>query len=99
MATNFPPFCGESEIGTLFAIMKVLGTPSEQSWPGVSLLPEWHTAFPQWKHVGVERVLKKREDMPKLGVELLQALVKFVPQSRMKAINAKRAAKKLLPTC
>eukprot|EP00928_Gymnodinium_smaydae_P035800 TRINITY_DN2512_c0_g2_i2.p1 TRINITY_DN2512_c0_g2~~TRINITY_DN2512_c0_g2_i2.p1 ORF type:complete len:360 (-),score=44.26 TRINITY_DN2512_c0_g2_i2:465-1466(-) len=99
MATSWPLFSGDSEIGTLFAIMKMLGTPSEQSWPGVSSLPNWHAAFPQWKHVGVERVLEKRADVPQIGGELLQGLLKFVPHARMKAGAASRAAQKVLSLC
>eukprot|EP00928_Gymnodinium_smaydae_P008225 TRINITY_DN12990_c0_g1_i1.p1 TRINITY_DN12990_c0_g1~~TRINITY_DN12990_c0_g1_i1.p1 ORF type:complete len:112 (-),score=23.42 TRINITY_DN12990_c0_g1_i1:320-622(-) len=100
MATSHPLFCGDSEIGTIFAIMKILGTPSEQSWPGVSFLQNWFAAYPQWKYVGVESVLEtRRADVPEVGVELLQALLKFVPQQRLKANVAKRVAKKLHATC
>jgi serine/threonine protein kinase len=34
-------FEGDSEIGQLFQIFRVLGTPNEESWPGVSLLPDF----------------------------------------------------------
>eukprot|EP00928_Gymnodinium_smaydae_P006511 TRINITY_DN12313_c0_g1_i1.p1 TRINITY_DN12313_c0_g1~~TRINITY_DN12313_c0_g1_i1.p1 ORF type:complete len:354 (+),score=67.74 TRINITY_DN12313_c0_g1_i1:82-1062(+) len=94
MATSYPLFSGDSEIGTLFAIMQMLGTPSEKTWPGVSSFAYWH-AYPQWKHVGVdERILANRPDFPREGVELLQALIQMVPHSRFKANVAKRVAKK-----
>lgn len=28
---------------------RVLGTPNEQSWPGVSSLPDYKSAFPKWQ--------------------------------------------------
>lgn len=27
---------------------RILGTPSEDSWPGVSQLPDYKSTFPQW---------------------------------------------------
>lgn len=44
-STVFP---GGSEIETLFLHFKLLGTPSETSWPGVSSLPHWSTRFPRF---------------------------------------------------
>lgn len=29
-------------------IRSVLGTPSEESWPGVKQLPDYKPTFPQW---------------------------------------------------
>ena len=39
-------FEGDSEIGQLFTIFRVLGTPNEESWPGVSLLPDFLSQAP-----------------------------------------------------
>ena len=41
MATGRPLFPGDSEIDELFRIFRVLGTPTEASWPGVSSLPDY----------------------------------------------------------
>ena len=42
-------FEGDSEIGQLFQIFRVLGTPDESSWPGVSLLPDFLSEVPRWQ--------------------------------------------------
>ena len=41
MITRRPLFPGDSEIDELFRIFRVLGTPSEESWPGVTRLPDY----------------------------------------------------------
>jgi len=38
MATGEAPFCGQSEIDTIFKIFRLLGTPTEESWPGYQKL-------------------------------------------------------------
>lgn len=42
-------FPGDSEINQLHRIFKVLGTPDEAVWPGVTSLRYWSDQFPQWK--------------------------------------------------
>jgi hypothetical protein len=41
MATGKPIFPGDSEIDELFRIFRLLGTPTEAVWPGVSSLPDY----------------------------------------------------------
>lgn len=41
MATGKPIFPGDSEIDELFRIFRLLGTPTEVVWPGVSSLPDY----------------------------------------------------------
>lgn len=48
MVTRKPLFPGDSEIDEIFKIFRLLGTPDEDVWPGVSLLPDFKTTFPQW---------------------------------------------------
>lgn len=36
------------QIGQLFKIFQVLGTPSETTWQGVEGMPCWQPHFPQW---------------------------------------------------
>ena len=40
-------FPGDSELQQLLHIFKLLGTPSEDEWPGVTKLRDWHE-FPDW---------------------------------------------------
>lgn len=48
MALGSPLFQGDSEIGQLYQIFNLLGTPDEMSWPGVASLPDWQPIFPKW---------------------------------------------------
>jgi serine/threonine protein kinase len=48
MALGSPLFQGDSEIGQLYQIFKILGTPDETSWPGIASLPDWQPIFPKW---------------------------------------------------
>ena len=45
MITRRPLFPGDSEIDELFRIFRVLGTPSEESWPGVTRLPDYKVQY------------------------------------------------------
>ena len=49
MVNQKPLFPGDSEIDELFKIFRVLGTPTEETWPGVASLPDYKSTFPQWK--------------------------------------------------
>ncbi|GMQ03497.1 hypothetical protein CsSME_00049274 [Camellia sinensis var. sinensis] len=48
MVNQRPLFPGDSEIDELFKIFRVLGTPNEDTWPGVTSLPDFKSAFPKW---------------------------------------------------
>lgn len=40
---------GSQEIDELFKIFRLLGTPDEQSWPGVTEHPDYKDTFPKWE--------------------------------------------------
>ncbi|KAL0327527.1 UNVERIFIED_CONTAM: Cell division control protein 2A [Sesamum angustifolium] len=48
MVNRRPLFPGDSEIDELFKIFRVMGTPNEDTWPGVTSLPDFKSAFPKW---------------------------------------------------
>nr|XP_027085244.1 cell division control protein 2 homolog A-like isoform X3 [Coffea arabica] len=48
MVNQRPLFPGDSEIDELFKIFRVMGTPNEDTWPGVTSLPDFKSAFPKW---------------------------------------------------
>lgn len=43
-----PLFAGDSEIDQLFRIFRIMGTPTEKTWPGVTQLPDFRASFPNW---------------------------------------------------
>jgi serine/threonine protein kinase len=56
MATGQALFPGDSEIGTIFQIFRLLGTPTEEMWPGVSTLRNYKQRFPQWADTDLAEV-------------------------------------------
>jgi hypothetical protein len=47
---------------------RVLGTPNENTWPGVSQFPDYKTTFPQWQATDLKRVITT---MDETGIDLL----------------------------
>nr|XP_024369180.1 cell division control protein 2 homolog A-like isoform X1 [Physcomitrium patens]XP_024369181.1 cell division control protein 2 homolog A-like isoform X1 [Physcomitrium patens]XP_024369182.1 cell division control protein 2 homolog A-like isoform X1 [Physcomitrium patens]XP_024369184.1 cell division control protein 2 homolog A-like isoform X1 [Physcomitrium patens]XP_024369185.1 cell division control protein 2 homolog A-like isoform X1 [Physcomitrium patens]XP_024369186.1 cell division contro len=68
MVTQRPLFPGDSEIDELFRIFRLLGTPTEETWPGVTSLPDFKSAFPKWPAKNVGSVVPGLEP---LGIDLL----------------------------
>ena len=69
MVTKRPMFPGECEIDELFKIFRVLGTPTDDTWPGVTGLQDYNTAFPQWPRLGLHNFAK---GLDAKGVDLLE---------------------------
>lgn len=76
------------EISQLFKIFQILGTPSEDVWPGVSELPDYLKTFPQWHKQDLNHVLKGRLDPD--GLDLLQQMLKYQPGERITPLAALR---------
>ena len=53
----------------LFITHSILGTPSEDSWPGVSQLPDYKSTFPQWSRQDVSRIVPTLDDA---GLDMLK---------------------------
>jgi len=80
-----PLFPGDSEIDQIFKIFKVLGTPNESTWPGVSQLPDFKSTFPQWGGVDLAEAV---HEIDTTGAELLHSFLVYDSANRM---SAKRA--------
>ncbi|EPS58710.1 hypothetical protein M569_16102 [Genlisea aurea] len=74
-------FPGDSEFQQLLHIFRLLGTPSEKQWPGVSKLRDWHV-YPQWEPQNVARVVPS---LGPEGVDLLSQMLKYDPAERISA--------------
>ncbi|KAK4337326.1 hypothetical protein RND71_043497 [Anisodus tanguticus] len=65
--------------------LRSLGTPSEETWPGISKLPEYKSIFPVWK----ENVLNSLvEPMEPTGVDLLKDMLIYDPNKRISSKGA-----------
>ncbi|KAJ3571259.1 hypothetical protein NP233_g3874 [Leucocoprinus birnbaumii] len=80
-----PLFPGDSEIDQIFRIFRLLGTPNEDVWPGVSSLPDYKTTFPQWSRKDVGEAVPQLDP---LGLDLLKRMLTYDTAQR---ISAKRA--------
>ena len=69
MITKRPLFPGDSEIDQLFQIFRVLGTPGEEVWPGVSALPDYKSVFPKWAPPASIRSILCQGDLSEAGVQ------------------------------
>lgn len=57
MVNNKTLFPGDSEIDQLFKIFHLLGTPYEESWPGLTHLLFYSDDFPNWSPTNPQDIL------------------------------------------
>ena len=87
MLIGRPLFMGDCEIAQLFKIFQLMGTPNEETWPGVSKLPDYKWTFPQWKPQEWKTMFS---GIGKDGVDLLEQFLQMDPEKR---ITVKEALK------
>nr|GEV90181.1 cyclin-dependent kinase B2-2 [Tanacetum cinerariifolium] len=84
LVTNTAIFAGDSELQQLLHIFRLLGTPNEEIWPGVSKHKDWHE-YPQWKPKSISTSVP---NLDKEGLDLLAQMFEYEPSRR---ISAKKA--------
>lgn len=85
MVTKRPLFHGDSEIDQLFRIFRTMTTPTEETWPGVSSLPDYKPTFPNWKTNQLAQSVKQLDN---IGLDLLQIMLTYDPATRVSAKEA-----------
>lgn len=85
MMTKRPLFHGDSEIDQLFRIFRTLTTPTDETWPGVTSLPDYKPTFPNWKTNQLASAVQRLDNT---GLDLLQQMLIYDPANR---ISAKKA--------
>ncbi|CAG8555385.1 3731_t:CDS:10 [Cetraspora pellucida] len=63
----------------------VLGTPTEETWPKVSQLPDYKNDFAIYNRMPLESLLPK---LDKHGIDLLSKLIEYQPEKRISAEDA-----------
>ncbi|KAH8249793.1 hypothetical protein KR032_012379 [Drosophila birchii] len=82
MATRKPLFQGDSEIDQLFRMFRILKTPTEDIWPGVTSLPDYKNTFPCWSNNQLTNQLK---NLDANGINLIQKMLIYDPVHRISA--------------
>jgi len=90
MYQGWPLFHGDSEIDQIFQIFKILGTPTEDDWPNIFLLPQFKSSFPKFKIQ--EYQLREIMDNDDIAYDLLKRLLTCDPTIRIAARYALRHA-------
>ncbi len=81
MEKGIPLFTGRSEIGQLYEIFRLFGTPKECIWASVT---KWKI-FPFWKGYDIKKILT---DMGYFGLDLINQFLQYAPEKRISAENA-----------
>ncbi|KAJ3390927.1 cyclin-dependent serine/threonine protein kinase [Entophlyctis sp. JEL0112] len=82
LASGRALFPGQSVRDQLLKIFKVLGTPSESTWPKMVELPEYKSDFPLYDKANLAELLPRLDAN---GIDLLGKLLEYVPERRISA--------------
>lgn len=81
-------FPGDSELQQLLHTFKLLGTPSEEIWPGVTALKDWHE-FPQWAPQDLSLMFPT---LDAAGLDFMALMFVYDPAKRLTAKEALKHA-------
>jgi serine/threonine protein kinase len=62
-----------------------MGTPTEETWPGVNKLPDFKKTFPKWTK---NRLDEMAGNLCKKGKDLLRKMLAYNPADRITAADA-----------
>ncbi|KAJ5665356.1 Negative regulator of the PHO system [Penicillium maclennaniae] len=85
MYTGRPLFPGTTNEDQLLKIFRLMGTPSERSWPGISQLPEYKPTFHVYATQDLSLILPQIDP---LGLDLLNRMLQLRPEMRISAADA-----------
>ena len=85
MYTGRPLFPGTTNEDQLQRIFRLMGTPSEQSWEGISKLPEYKASFPVFATQDLHRMIPQ---IDRMGLQLLNRMLRLKPEDRCSANEA-----------
>lgn len=72
-------FPGDSEIDQLYKIFKILGTPTEEDWEGVSKFTNYNSSFPKWTPICLQNLIhfhsNEEEDFIKVTIRINMIMI------------------------
>ena len=87
MYTGRPLFPGTTNDDQLQKIFRLMGTPSERSWPGISQYPEYK---PNFQHYATQSLSMILPQIDVQGLDLLTKMLQLRPEMRVSAQDALR---------
>ena len=85
MYTGRPLFPGTTNEDELQKIFRLMGTPSEHSWPGISKFPEYKPNFHVYATQDLRHILPQVDQQ---GLDLLSRMLQLRPELRISAKDA-----------
>lgn len=78
------------EMDMLCGMFRLLGTPNDDTWPGVSALRLFSPKFPVWTDTGLQELRRSTPALGEDGQDLLRRLLRLNPKDRLTARQALR---------
>lgn len=85
MTTGKPLFPGTSTADQLIRIFKIMGTPDDKIWPGITELPDYKPDFPVHPTQKITSIVPGLDED---GYDLLSQMLKYDPSQRITAAKA-----------
>ena len=85
MYTGRPLFPGTTNEDQLQKIFRLMGTPSERSWPGISQFPEYKSNFPIYATQDLRLILPS---VDVVALDILNRMLQLRPEMRVTAADA-----------
>lgn len=80
MVNGRPLFPGSTDSDQLQKIFKILGTPSQETWPAITELPDWKPDFTKHKRQPWSTIV---QNLDSAGTELLDKMLQHDPNARI----------------
>ena len=85
MYTGRPLFPGTTNDDQIVRIFRIMGTPTERTWPGITNFPEYKPTFQLYATQDIRAILPQIDH---LGIDLLNRMLVLRPENRISAHEA-----------